>query len=187
MEKRFSQYSLGHIRLAHQRDELETERREIADQRLHESILGPIIANMGPLLVCALVLVFCGLLVYGLRVDKRSLECYLHPDAVFEASGIEVEFSDQDPVAELVARRRRNSDRQIPWDDLPQRSRRRHCARVKQWLNTRAVEQMTPAQLLGQQPAESVSIRASVVREALRKTGKAHSGGLEHIACQNSN
>ena len=58
--------------VGHQRDELETERREIADQRLHESILGPIIANMGPLLVCALVLVFCGLLVYGLRVDSGS-------------------------------------------------------------------------------------------------------------------
>ncbi len=53
-----------------QRDLLESERREIAKHRVRESILGPIIANLGPLLVCALVLVFCGLLVYGLRVDK---------------------------------------------------------------------------------------------------------------------
>ena len=53
-----------------QRDLLESERREVAGQRLRESILGPIIANMGPLLVCALVLAFCSLLIYGLRVDK---------------------------------------------------------------------------------------------------------------------
>jgi len=53
-----------------QRDLLESERRGIAAQRLRESILGPIIANMSPLLVCALVLIFCGLLVYGLRSDR---------------------------------------------------------------------------------------------------------------------
>ncbi len=53
-----------------QRDLLESERREIAGQRLCESILAPIIANAGPLLVCALVLVFCGLLVYGLRTNS---------------------------------------------------------------------------------------------------------------------
>ena len=56
--------------VGHQRDQLETERRGIAAQRLRESIVGPIIANMGPLAVCALVLVFCGLLIYSLRVDK---------------------------------------------------------------------------------------------------------------------
>ena len=57
-------------KVGQQRDLLESERREIAKHRVRESILGPIIANLGPLLVCALVLVFCGLLVYGLRVDK---------------------------------------------------------------------------------------------------------------------
>jgi hypothetical protein len=52
-----------------QRDVLESERRQIAVQRHHESVLAPILANMGPLLVCALVLVLCSLLVYGLRVN----------------------------------------------------------------------------------------------------------------------
>ena len=56
--------------VGHQRDQLESERQGIAAERLRESILGPIIANLGPLAVCALVLVFCALLVYGLRVDK---------------------------------------------------------------------------------------------------------------------
>jgi len=53
-----------------QRDLLESERRQIAQHQLRESMLGPIIANLAPLLVCASVLVFCGLLVYGLRSDK---------------------------------------------------------------------------------------------------------------------
>ena len=98
---------------------------------------------------------------------KRSLECYLHPDAVFEASGINVDFSDQDPVAELVARRRRNSDRQMPWEDLPQRTRRRQCARVKKWLNTRAVERMTPARLAERDPdGEVVSWLRTIARLA---------------------
>ena len=53
-----------------QRDQLESERRSIAGERLRESILAPILANLGPLLVCALVLVFCALLVFGLYSDK---------------------------------------------------------------------------------------------------------------------
>ena len=53
-----------------QRDQLESERREIAGERLRESMLAPIIANLGPLLVCALVLVFCTWLVSGLQSDK---------------------------------------------------------------------------------------------------------------------
>ncbi len=50
-----------------QRDQLESERREIARQRLSESVFGPILAELGPLAVCGLVLVLCGLLIYGLR------------------------------------------------------------------------------------------------------------------------
>jgi hypothetical protein len=56
--------------IGQQRDQLESERREIAGERLRESILAPILANLGPLLVCALVLVFCTWLVSGLQSDK---------------------------------------------------------------------------------------------------------------------
>ena len=100
---------------------------------------------------------------------KRNLECYLHPAAILEASGIEVEFSDHDSVAELIAGRRRNSGRQVPWDDLPQRTRRRQCARVKKWLNTRAVERMTPARLAKRDPdGEIRSWLATIARLAGR-------------------
>jgi hypothetical protein len=61
---------LQQAEVGQQRDQLESERREIADKRLRESILAPILANLGPLRVGALVLVFCALLVYGLDSDK---------------------------------------------------------------------------------------------------------------------
>jgi len=57
-----------------QRDALESERREIAQQRLRESLLAPILEGLVPLLVCALVLLFCVMLVYGLRGDTGSDE-----------------------------------------------------------------------------------------------------------------
>lgn len=79
---------------------------------------------------------------------KRSLENYLHPKAVFEAHGVLVEFSDHDPVADLVARQlyEREPGRP-PWNDLPPRTRRRRRNRAKRWLNTLAVERMTPERL----------------------------------------
>jgi hypothetical protein len=53
-----------------QRDLLEEERRQIAGERIRESILGPLIANLGPLLVCGLVLLFCSILLFGLRAER---------------------------------------------------------------------------------------------------------------------
>jgi len=52
--------------IGQQRDQLEAERREIADHRLRESLLAPIINNLGPLLVVVAVLFFCGAMVSGL-------------------------------------------------------------------------------------------------------------------------
>lgn len=55
-----------------QRDELEKERKYIAEQRLRESILAPILASIGPLAVCGLVLLFCCLLIFGLRRGRAG-------------------------------------------------------------------------------------------------------------------
>jgi len=57
-------------RIGHQRDRLEDERRAIADQRLRESLVAPVLDNLGPLLVVVAVLFFCGLLVSGLSSDN---------------------------------------------------------------------------------------------------------------------
>ncbi len=89
--------------------------------------------------------------------SKRSLENYLTPSAIREAGAVDVTFRDHDHVAELVARqmhKRRNG--QPGWNDLPARIRKRRRDRVKKWLNTRAVERMTPGRLAERDPAGEV-------------------------------
>ncbi len=84
---------------------------------------------------------------------KRHLENYLHPKAIHEASGIHIDFSDDDYVADIVARHRcaRRQGR-MPWSELPGRSRKRRRDKVKRWLNTDAVERMNPALLAERDP-----------------------------------
>lgn len=76
---------------------------------------------------------------------KRSLENYLHPKALATATGIELQFGDNDPVAELVAKKRFTGEEPfVEWDHLPRRARKRFANQTKCWLNTRVVEAMTP-------------------------------------------
>ncbi len=87
----------------------------------------------------------------------RSMENYLHPDAIFEASGLRVEFSGDDHVADLVARRAyERQERLIAWESLPARTRKRRRDKAKAWLNTRAVDRMTPDRLTECDPAGDV-------------------------------
>ena len=79
---------------------------------------------------------------------KRCLENYLHPDAIFAAGGIHVHFDDFDCVAELTARELyRQRPGEIAWQLQARRSQSRMANRAKRWLNTQAVEHMTPALL----------------------------------------
>jgi len=80
--------------------------------------------------------------------SKRSLENYLHPDAVFEASGFAIVFSDDDNVADLIARRaNERHDPVVAWEELSAHARKRLRYKAKRWLNGRAVEKMTAARL----------------------------------------
>ncbi len=82
---------------------------------------------------------------------KRCLENYLHPDAIFAAGGIRVYYDDFDCVAELTARELyRQRPGEIAWQLQARRSQSRMANRAKRWLNTDAVEQMTPAMLAEQ-------------------------------------
>lgn len=77
--------------------------------------------------------------------QKRSLENYLHPDAIFAAGSITVSFDDFDCVAELTARELyRQRPGETAWQLQPRRSQSRMANRAKRWLNTIAVEHMTP-------------------------------------------
>ena len=87
----------------------------------------------------------------------RSLENYLHPTAIFEASGLRAEFSGDDHVAELVARlAHERHEGHILWESLPARARKRRRDKAKVWLNSRAVERMTPERLAERDPEGEV-------------------------------
>jgi hypothetical protein len=89
--------------------------------------------------------------------SKRSLDNYLHPAAVREVCGIELEFTDDDHVADLIARRLYGHQDQVPWPELPRRTQTRRRNRVKKWLHTRVVDRMTPERLAGQDAGGEVT------------------------------
>lgn len=88
---------------------------------------------------------------------KRSMENYLHPAAIREASGMEIAFGNDDDVAVLIARK--IHARECPnnvWEELPRRKQTRRRNRVKRWLNTKAVQRMTPQRLAERDPKGEV-------------------------------
>ncbi len=75
---------------------------------------------------------------------KRSLENYLHPDAIRDAGKIDVTFGDFDPVGTVVAKALFESGiSDEPWELLSRRSKSRLTSRAKRWLNTTVASQIT--------------------------------------------
>jgi hypothetical protein len=94
------------------------------------------------------------------------MENYLHCDAVLEARGIEVQFTDDDDLADLVAER--CFLRQHPgagWRELSARARRRLRNRAKTWLNTLAVDRMTVARFSERDPVGEINSWLRIVAE----------------------
>ena len=84
---------------------------------------------------------------------KRSLENYLHANAIAAAGGGTWVFDDDDCVASLLARSAyERAAPTTPWPDLSRRARQRLLNRAKRHLNTQAVEQMTPELLAERDP-----------------------------------
>jgi hypothetical protein len=89
--------------------------------------------------------------------NKRSLENYLHWDAILEARGVEVQFSDDDDVADLVAEQLFLRHRPVgDWRELPTRARRRLRNRAKSWLCTDALDRMTVTRFDERDPAGEI-------------------------------
>jgi hypothetical protein len=88
--------------------------------------------------------------------SKRAMENYLHPEAVREASGLQVSFGDSDDVAELVARASLQPGDARCWASLSKRSRRRLRDKAKKWLNREAVDCMTAERLAESDPDDEV-------------------------------
>lgn len=88
---------------------------------------------------------------------KRSLENYVHPAAIRDVCGIELNFSDDDPVADLLARQLYQRDEPlVPWAELPRRAKTRRRNRVKKWLHTKALDRMTPERLAERDPDSEI-------------------------------
>jgi putative ATP-dependent endonuclease of OLD family len=88
---------------------------------------------------------------------KRALENYLAPSAIHETSGLEVHFSDDDDVADLVAHTSWSlADSEPPWELLPGRARKRLRERTKRWLNTHAADRMTAQRIDQCDPAGEI-------------------------------
>ena len=86
---------------------------------------------------------------------KHSLESYLAPEAIRECCGLEIEFNDNDneSVPSRVARQLfERAASGMAWEKLPRRARCKLRDKAKHWLNTRAVERMTFAQLQERDP-----------------------------------
>ena len=87
---------------------------------------------------------------------KRTVENYLHPMAIQEACGIELFFDDDTNVAELLALKLMAGRGETSWRELPYKRQRRLHDKAKKILNVKAVQRMTPALLVEQDPEGEV-------------------------------
>ena len=93
----------------------------------------------------------------AMLTKKRSLENYLHPQAVQAIAGAALDYDDHDCVATVAAQQIFESSHGNPnWKQLTRRTRVRLTNRVKHWLNTSAVEQMTVSLLQERDPEGEV-------------------------------
>lgn len=97
---------------------------------------------------------------------KRSVENYLHPQALLAAGGPAIDISDFNSVPERVARQRFvASEPDTTWECLSRRAHKRCCYHVKRWLNTHVVERMTPELLAARDPNGEVVSWLESIRE----------------------
>ena len=99
---------------------------------------------------------------------KRSLECYLHAEAIEEVFGFQVTVGDDDPMPEKVAQARlaaKGIDRD--WGMLSYRTRKRLREQAKRRLNREAVNYMTPERLADRDSADEVKAWLRTIQELL--------------------
>ena len=88
---------------------------------------------------------------------KRMLENYLHSEAIVQSGGPEIVIGLDDDVPELVAKEFWiSSFKDIGWNELPQRAKKRFCNRAKRRLNSKVVEAMSPELLKQSDPDDAI-------------------------------
>lgn len=98
---------------------------------------------------------------------KRSVENYLHPQAIVAAGGPAVRFSDADNVAEVVALAHHRAHYPTPWMTLPRSRRRKLVHRTKRWLCDQAARAMTMSLLVESDPAGEIRTWLTAIAELL--------------------
>ena len=89
--------------------------------------------------------------------QKRAMENYLHPLAIFEACAVELTFDDDTDVPGLLALQLAAKSGGVAWRHLPLKTQRRFRERAKRLLNVAAVEHMTVELLAERDPCGEVS------------------------------
>jgi hypothetical protein len=85
------------------------------------------------------------------------MENYLHRDAIREARGVDITFDDFDDVPQLAAQAvHEASESETSWEDLDPEGKKKKESKAKLWLNTEAVQLMTPHKLDERDPAGDV-------------------------------
>ena len=93
----------------------------------------------------------------GFLTSKRSLQNYLHSQAILQAGGGQITVTDDECVGTELAHHWYGLIPQArPWTELLRRTRRRLNYRAKRWLNRQAVMQMTADLLSQRDPAGEV-------------------------------
>lgn len=85
---------------------------------------------------------------------KKEIENYLHPEAIKAAvPEVDISFGDFDDVPALAAEAvHQGSESEARWEDLSEKKRHDKMRRAKAWLNTKAVDLMTPEMLDASDP-----------------------------------
>jgi len=88
---------------------------------------------------------------------RRSLENYLHPEAITDAFDVSVAFTPQCPVVQRLATElHRSGSFAVPWQELSRKGRHRLFNRLKRRLNTAAADHMTVARIQQADPAGEI-------------------------------
>lgn len=83
----------------------------------------------------------------AIMTSKRAVENYLHPLAILEACGIELQIDDNTDVAGLLALKMMERSGESSWRQLSCKRQKRLHEKAKKALNLKAVHLMTPALL----------------------------------------
>lgn len=101
--------------------------------------------------------------------SKREAENYLHPDAIREELGVEVEVSDENDVPEAVARAiHEQEEGAVPWEQLDPNKRKKKESRAKQRLNNEVAAAMTVDRLLGRDALDEIREWFSAIKAVIQ-------------------